>query len=102
MPNQADTLLGLSRLCSTIFEQLFAVLQPRTKLLRHFNAIFNFAPWYHRVQKKQIRPPPHPRCNVVSAYQLKRAFLVLPQTTLQCVSTGFVRRCSNFEQMFPF
>ena len=30
-------------------------------------AIFNFAPWYHRVQKKQIRPPPHPWCNVVSA-----------------------------------
>ena len=42
-------------------------LQPWTKLLRHFNTIFNFTPWYHRVQKKQIRPPAHPWCNVVSA-----------------------------------
>ena len=42
-------------------------LQPRTKLLRHFNAIFNFAPCNLRVQKEQIRPPPHPCCNVVLA-----------------------------------
>ena len=42
-------------------------LQPRTKLLRHFNAIFNFAPCNLRVQKEQIRPPPHPWCNVVLA-----------------------------------
>ena len=40
-------------------------LQPQTKLFRHFNTIFNFAPWYHCVQKKQICPPPHPWCNVV-------------------------------------
>ena len=58
-------------------------LQPRTKLLRHFNAIFNVAPRNHRVQKEQTRPPPHPWCNVASAEQLKHAFLVLPQTTLQ-------------------
>ena len=50
-------------LASTMLEQL----QPRTKLLRHFNAIFNFAPCNLRVQKEQIRPPPHPWCNVVLA-----------------------------------
>ena len=43
-------------------------LQPRTKVLRHFNAVFNFAPCNHRVQKKQIRPPHHPWCNVVLTY----------------------------------
>ena len=36
-------------------------LQPRIKVLRHFNAVFNFAPSNHRVQKEQIRPlPPSP------------------------------------------
>ena len=42
-------------------------LQPRTKLLRHFHAIFNFTPQNLRVQKEQIRPPPHSWCNVVLA-----------------------------------
>ena len=32
-------------------------VQPRTKLLRHFNSIFNFA-CSHHVQKEQICPPP--------------------------------------------
>ena len=27
-------------------------------MLRHFNAVFNFVPCNHRVQKEQIRPPP--------------------------------------------
>ena len=45
---------------SCTFETTFKELQPRTKLLRHFNTIFNFAPWYHRVQKKQIAPPSPP------------------------------------------
>ena len=43
------------------------VLQPLTKLLRHFNAIFHVAPCNHRAQKEQNRPPPHPWCYVVSA-----------------------------------
>ena len=33
--------------------------------MRHFNAIVNFAPCNLRVQKEQIRFPPHPWCNVV-------------------------------------
>lgn len=32
-------------------------LQPRTKLLRHFNAIFNFPPCNHRFQKEQTCTP---------------------------------------------
>ena len=40
-------------------------LQPQTKLLRHFKAIFNFAPCNLRVQKEQIRPLPC--CNVALA-----------------------------------
>ena len=39
--------------------------QPQTKLLRHFNAIFNFAPCNHRDQKEQIRPNLRPWFNVV-------------------------------------
>ena len=43
-------------------------LQPWTKVLRHFNVVFNFVPCNLRVQKEQIRPPPlHPWCNVVLA-----------------------------------
>ena len=36
------------------------VIQPRTKLLRHFDTIFNFVPCNHRVQQEQIRPPAYP------------------------------------------
>ena len=39
---------------------VFLHLQPWTKLLRHFNAIFNFAPFYHGVQNEHIRPLPTP------------------------------------------
>ena len=35
-------------------------LQPRTKLLRHVNAILNVAPCNHRVHKEQTLPPPNP------------------------------------------
>ena len=48
---------------------------PRTKLLRHVNAIFNLALCHHRVQKEQIRPLPTPGAMLFCLNSLSVHFL---------------------------
>ena len=56
------------------------ILRPRTKLLRYFNAIFNFAPCNHRVLKEQIRPPFPPL--------VKCCFGLIAQVCNSCVTAN--------------
>ena len=67
-------------------------LQPRTKLLRHFNAIFNVAPCNHRVQKEQTRPPSPPL--------VQCCFGLTAQACISCVTANNIAMGGGGKQSF--